>query len=76
VAPSTAFKIGEKAKDPLRMYLTDIFTIPASLAGLPAMSVPVGSDPEGLSIGLHLIGPRFGESMLFRAAALVEGGVP
>jgi aspartyl-tRNA(Asn)/glutamyl-tRNA(Gln) amidotransferase subunit A len=74
VAPSTAFKVGEKSKNPLQMYLTDIFTIPASLAGLPAMSVPVGVDPEGLSIGLQLIGPRFGEATLFRAAAWVEGG--
>ena len=54
------------------MYLTDIFTIPASLAGLPAMSVPVGRDPEGLSIGMHLIAARFAEETLFRVAALVE----
>jgi aspartyl-tRNA(Asn)/glutamyl-tRNA(Gln) amidotransferase subunit A len=74
VAPSTAFKTGEKSKNPLQMYLTDIFTIPASLAGLPAMSVPVGVDSEGLSIGMHLIGPRFGESALFRVATFLEGG--
>lgn len=74
VAPTTAFKLGEKAKNPLQMYLTDIFTIPASLAGLPAMSVPVGKDSQGLSIGMHLIAPRFKETTLFKAAALVEAG--
>ncbi|NDG83611.1 MAG: Asp-tRNA(Asn)/Glu-tRNA(Gln) amidotransferase subunit GatA [Proteobacteria bacterium] len=72
VSPGTAFKLGEKSKDPLKMYLTDIFTIPASLAGLPAMSVPVGRDHEGLSIGMHLIAGRFQEETLFRLAARVE----
>jgi aspartyl-tRNA(Asn)/glutamyl-tRNA(Gln) amidotransferase subunit A len=72
VSPTTAFKMGEKSKNPLQMYLTDIFTIPASLAGLPAMSVPISTDKQGLSIGLHLIAPRFCEDMLFKAAALVE----
>jgi aspartyl-tRNA(Asn)/glutamyl-tRNA(Gln) amidotransferase subunit A len=72
VAPTTAFKLGEKAKNPLQMYLTDIFTIPASMAGLPAMSVPVAKDKEGLSIGLHLIAPRFREETLLRAATIVE----
>jgi aspartyl-tRNA(Asn)/glutamyl-tRNA(Gln) amidotransferase subunit A len=72
VAPTTAFKIGEKAKNPLQMYLTDIFTIPASMAGLPAMSVPVGQDHQGLSIGMHLIAPRFQEEKLLKAATLVE----
>ena len=72
VSPTTAFKMGEKSKDPLKMYLTDIFTIPASLAGLPAMSVPVATDQDGLSIGMHLIAARFNEEGLLRAAALVE----
>ncbi len=72
VAPTTAFKIGEKAKNPLQMYLTDIFTIPASMAGLPAMSVPVGQDHQGLSIGMHLIAPRFQEEKLLKAATVVE----
>ncbi len=72
VAPTTAFRLGEKSKNPLQMYLTDIFTIPASLAGLPAMSVPVGTDSGGLPIGMQLIAPRFGESSLFRAARIVE----
>jgi len=72
VSPSTAFKLGEKSKDPLRMYLTDIFTIPASLAGLPAMSVPVAEDAQGLSIGMQVIAPRFQENVLFRAGAAIE----
>ena len=72
VSPTTAFKLGEKAKDPLKMYLTDIFTIPASMAGLPAMSVPVGKDHLGLSIGMHLIAPRFQETALIKAGRIVE----
>ncbi|MBS1960327.1 MAG: Asp-tRNA(Asn)/Glu-tRNA(Gln) amidotransferase subunit GatA [Bdellovibrionales bacterium] len=75
VAPMTAFKLGERSKNPLQMYLVDIFTIPASMAGLPAMSVPIAKDAGGLSIGMHLIASRFKESTLFKAAALVEGGV-
>jgi aspartyl-tRNA(Asn)/glutamyl-tRNA(Gln) amidotransferase subunit A len=72
VAPTTAFKLGEKSKNPLQMYLTDIFTIPASMAGLPAMSIPVGKDKLGLSIGMHVIAPRFHETALFKAGALIE----
>ena len=73
VSPTTAFKMGEKSKNPLQMYLTDIFTIPASMAGLPSMSIPVAKDHLGLSIGLHLIAPRFKEDTLFKVASLVEG---
>lgn len=72
VAPTTAFKMGEKSKNPLQMYLTDIFTIPASMAGLPSMSVPVAKDKLGLSIGLHLIAPRFKEGTLLKVATIVE----
>jgi aspartyl-tRNA(Asn)/glutamyl-tRNA(Gln) amidotransferase subunit A len=72
VSPSTAFKLGEKSKDPLKMYLTDIFTIPASLAGLPAMSVPVGNDHQGLSIGMHIIASRFEEAKLLKVGRMVE----
>jgi aspartyl-tRNA(Asn)/glutamyl-tRNA(Gln) amidotransferase subunit A len=72
VSPTTAFKLGEKSKNPLQMYLTDIFTIPASLAGLPAISVPIAKDQQGLSIGLHIIAPRFQESTLFQAASAIE----
>ena len=72
VSPTTAFKLGEKSKDPLQMYLTDIFTIPASLAGLPAISVPIAKDHQDLSIGMHLIAPRFHESALLKVATFVE----
>lgn len=68
VSPTTAFKIGQKSKDPLEMYLNDVFTIPASLAGLPALSVPCGKDAEALPIGLHLIAPHFAEESLFSIA--------
>lgn len=58
--PTTAFKIGQNTDDPIKMYLSDIMTVPASLAGLPALSVPIGKDRQGLPIGLQLIG-RYGE---------------
>jgi len=66
-SPSTAFKLGEKSADPLGMYLSDVFTIPCNLAGLPGISVPCGF-VEGLPVGLQLLGPPLGESMLFRVA--------
>jgi aspartyl-tRNA(Asn)/glutamyl-tRNA(Gln) amidotransferase subunit A len=67
--PSPAFKIGEKTADPLEMYLADIFTVPANIADLPAISVPSGSVKEGekeLPLGFHLIAPYFGEEAMFR----------
>eukprot|EP00871_Galdieria_phlegrea_P002315 jgi/Galph1/3084/GphlegSOOS_G1716.1 len=67
-APSPAFEIGEKLDDPVKMYLEDVLTIPASLAGLPALSVPMGFDEDCLPIGLQLIGNRLQEDVLFRAA--------
>lgn len=67
VAPTTAFRLGEKTDDPLKMYLSDIFTISVNLAGLPGMSVPCGADPDGMPIGLQLIGPPFGEEAILRA---------
>jgi aspartyl-tRNA(Asn)/glutamyl-tRNA(Gln) amidotransferase subunit A len=72
VSPFPAFRLGEKLDDPLQMYLSDIFTITASLAGLPAMSVPCGQTGEGLPVGLQLIGPHFGEPVLFRLAEAFE----
>lgn len=72
VSPFPAFRLGEKLDDPLQMYLSDIFTITASLAGLPAMSVPCGRTPEGLPVGLQLIGPHFGEPALFRLGEAFE----
>ncbi|MCP4868358.1 MAG: Asp-tRNA(Asn)/Glu-tRNA(Gln) amidotransferase subunit GatA [Proteobacteria bacterium] len=74
-APTTAFPLGSKTADPVQMYLSDIFTIPASLAGLPAISVPVGTDGDGLPWGLHLIGPELAEARVLSAAARVERGL-
>ena len=72
VAPTPAFKIGEKINDPLQMYLSDIFTIPVNLAGTCAMSVPAGFSASGLPIGLQLIGKPFGEEAILRAAHAFE----
>ncbi len=68
VAPSTAFKLGEKTEDPLAMYLEDVFTLPANLAGVPGLAFPVGFDEQGLPIGMQLMGPHFREDLLFRVA--------
>lgn len=67
VAPTTAFRLGEKQDDPLSMYLADIFTIPANLAGIPGMAFPVGFDRTGLPIGMQLMAPPLQEEALFRA---------
>ncbi|KRT67546.1 MAG: aspartyl/glutamyl-tRNA amidotransferase subunit A [candidate division WWE3 bacterium CSP1-7] len=69
-APTVAFKIGEK-KDPLSMYLSDIFTIPANLAGLPGLSVPAGT-VKNLPVGVQLLGPKFSENMLFEVGEAIE----
>jgi aspartyl-tRNA(Asn)/glutamyl-tRNA(Gln) amidotransferase subunit A len=66
--PTTAFAIGAKMDDPVQMYLNDIFTIPAPLAGLPALSVPCGFDAKGLPVGLQMMGPHFAEARLLGAA--------
>ena len=71
-APYPAFSIGEKMDDPIQMYINDIFTVPASLAGLPAISVPGGLSGEGLPLGLHLIAKPWDEGTLFRAAHVLE----
>jgi aspartyl-tRNA(Asn)/glutamyl-tRNA(Gln) amidotransferase subunit A len=70
-APSAAFGIGETT-DPLAMYLNDVFAVPASLAGLPAMSVPGGLDEQGLPLGLHLIGNELDEQMVLNAGLAIE----
>jgi len=72
VAPTPAFKIGEKVNDPLQMYLSDIFTIPVNLAGTCAMSLPAGFSAEGLPIGVQLIGRPFGEEAILRAGYAFE----
>ena len=70
--PTTAFKIGENADDPVKMYLADIMTVPPSLAGLPALNVPVGSDVSGLPIGIQLIGQRRSDALLLSLAHSLE----
>ncbi len=72
VAPTPAFRIGEKTEDPLQMYLSDIFTIPVNLAGTCGISVPAGLSGSGLPIGLQLIGRPFGEETILRAAYAFE----
>lgn len=72
VAPTPPFRLGERVSDPLAMYLTDAMTVPASLAGIPAISVPCGVDALGLPVGVQILAPRFGERALFRAAAGFE----
>ena len=68
VAPTTAFKIGEHTDDPLAMYLEDVFTLPANLAGVPGITFPVGFDNQGLPIGMQLMGAAFREDILLRMA--------
>jgi len=72
VAPSAAFALGEKMDDPIAMYLNDVFTIPASMAGMPGASVPAGLDSQGLPLGLQLIGKPFDEATMLRAARAIE----
>ncbi len=67
-APTTAFKLGEKADDPVQMYLSDIYTIAVNLAGLPGMSLPCGFDAQGLPVGLQLIGDYFSEARMLNVA--------
>ena len=76
VAPTTAYKIGKKTQDPLEMYLGDVYTVPINIAGLPALSLPCGTDSQGLPIGMQLIGKPFSEPVLYRAgyAFETEGG--
>ncbi len=80
-APSAAFAIGENEDDPIKMYLNDVFTVPASLAGLPGMSIPAGVDAQGLPLGLQIIGRPWDEEMVFKVAGIIENlaqfkGVP
>ncbi len=71
-APSAAFAAGEKSNDPLEMYLNDVFTVPASLAGLPGISIPAGLSSEGLPLGLQLLGRPFDEETVLRTAGVLE----
>lgn len=70
--PTTAFKLGEKAENPLEMYLSDICTVPVNIAGVPAISVPVGKDNKGLPIGMQIIGKAFDENTILRVAYNAE----
>ena len=71
-APTPAFAIGEKMDDPIAMYLNDVFTVPASLAGLPAMSLPAGLSSDGLPLGLQLIGRAFDEETVLKVGGVLE----
>jgi aspartyl-tRNA(Asn)/glutamyl-tRNA(Gln) amidotransferase subunit A len=70
--PNPAFPLGDKLDDPLAMYLNDVFSVPASLAGLPAMSVPAGLNSEGLPLGLQVIGRPFDEQGVLDAGLAIE----
>jgi aspartyl-tRNA(Asn)/glutamyl-tRNA(Gln) amidotransferase subunit A len=72
VAPTPAYRIGETLDDPLTMYLSDIFTLSANLAGIPGLSVPCGFSDDGMPIGLQIMGRHFNEAMLFRIARQYE----
>ena len=71
-SPTTAFGLGERTQDPLAMYLADVFTVYANLAGLPGISIPMGEDQDGLPVGVQLLAPRWQEDLLFRAAGVLE----
>jgi aspartyl-tRNA(Asn)/glutamyl-tRNA(Gln) amidotransferase subunit A len=73
-SPTVAFRIGEKAANPLAMYLADVLTIPPNMAGLPGLSIPCGLS-EGLPVGLQLIGPQFSENTLFRTGHALEAAI-
>jgi aspartyl-tRNA(Asn)/glutamyl-tRNA(Gln) amidotransferase subunit A len=73
-SPTVAFKLGEKAENPLAMYLSDVLTIPSNLAGLPGLSIPCGLS-DGLPVGFQLIGPQFSENTLFRVGHALEQAI-
>ncbi|MCU4186527.1 Asp-tRNA(Asn)/Glu-tRNA(Gln) amidotransferase subunit GatA [Acidiferrimicrobium sp. IK] len=75
-APGTAFPLGEKTADPLVMYLNDVCTIPSNLAGHPAMSVPWGAGADGLPLGVQILAPALGETVMFQVAAALEAMAP
>ena len=73
-SPTTAFPVGEKTDDPVAMYLSDVCTIPANLAGHPGISLPIGLDQGGLPMGLQIMAPALGEEVMFQVAAAAEAG--
>lgn len=76
VTPIPPFKIGEKTDDPLQMYLSDVFTLPASLAGIPGLSIPCGFSAGNLPVGLQILGPHFREDLILRVAYQFEQATP
>jgi len=72
ISPTTAFKLGEKMDDPLQMYLNDIYTVSANLAGIPGISVPAGVDAQGLPIGVQLLGKQFDEATIMKVGDFLE----
>ena len=75
-SPTPAFKLGERTADPIKMYLADVFTVGANLAGLPALTVPCGMTPDRLPTGLQLTGRLMDEATIFRAADAYERVTP
>jgi aspartyl-tRNA(Asn)/glutamyl-tRNA(Gln) amidotransferase subunit A len=75
-APTTAFPLGAKTADPLTMYLNDVCTIPSNLAGHPAVSVPFGSGDDGMPVGVQVLAPALGETVMFQVAAALEAAAP
>jgi aspartyl-tRNA(Asn)/glutamyl-tRNA(Gln) amidotransferase subunit A len=73
-SPTVAFRVGEKAENPLAMYLSDLLTIPSCMAGLPGLSIPCGLS-DGLPVGLQLVGAQFAENTLFRVGHALERAV-
>lgn len=73
VSPTPPWKLGEKINDPLKMYLSDVFTVTANLAGIPALSIPIGFTSKGLPVGLQILGPQFSEQTLFEIGKAYEG---
>lgn len=72
VSPTTAFKLGERTDDPLKMYLSDIFTVSANVAGIPAISIPFGKDKDGLPIGIQIMGKWFDEETILKVGKILE----
>jgi aspartyl-tRNA(Asn)/glutamyl-tRNA(Gln) amidotransferase subunit A len=76
MTPSPAFKLGEKTDDPVKMYLEDIYTVAASLAGLCGLSVPCGTTSAGLPVGIQILGKHFDEETVFRVGQAIEAAQP
>ena len=75
VAPTTAYPLGQKVQNPVEVYMGDVYTVPVNIAGIPALSLPCGTDSRGLPVGVQLMGPTFSEPMLYRIGAALEKAV-